>query len=211
MLYYVIMNKNTLIVATNNANKAQEIKQILGDFFYEIKSLKDLGLDINPVENGSSFFENAVIKAKAVYEHVNGDMAVIADDSGLIVKSLGEEPGVMSARYAGIDADDNKNNQKLLDKLEGVADRSAYFVCTVVLLLPDGKEIFAESRTCGEILKQPEGTGGFGYDSLFFSYDLKKSFGIASFLEKNQVSHRARALKALKEKFIEYVNKVKNL
>ena len=211
MLVLVFMNKQLLIAATNNTGKAKEIKEILGGFFYDIQSLKDLGLKINPEENGSSFLENAQIKARAVYKHCNRSMAVIADDSGLIVKSLGEEPGIMSARYAGVDADDNKNNQKLLDNLIGIDDRSAYFVCTAVLILPDGKEIFAESRTYGEILKQPEGTGGFGYDSLFFSYDLKKSFGTAASWEKNQVSHRARALKALREKYIEYIKKSKEV
>lgn len=197
------MNKKLLAVATNNAGKAKEIKEILGDFFEEIKSLKDLGLDINPEENGTTFLENARIKARAVFESVNGTMAVLADDSGLIVPSLGNEPGIMSARYAGIDADSQKNNQKLLNNLQGVADRSAYFVCTMVLLLPDGTEITAEGKTFGEIMNQPEGTGGFGYDPLFFSYDLKKSFGAATAFEKNQVSHRARALAELKQKYIE--------
>lgn len=196
---------NVLLAATNNAGKAKEIKEILGGFFDDIKSLKDLKLDINPEENGSTFLENARIKARAVFECVNGSMTVISDDSGLIVPSLNNEPGIMSARYAGIKADDQKNNQKLLKKLINEKDRSAYFICTVVLILPDGKEINAQGCTYGEILKQPEGTSGFGYDPLFFSHDLKKSFGLASSAEKNQVSHRARALYELKQKYIEYI------
>jgi XTP/dITP diphosphohydrolase len=196
------MNKKVLLAATNNDGKAKEIKQILGDFFQEIKSLKDLGLNINPEENGSTFLENAQIKARAVYNHIKGTMAVIADDSGLIVPALNDEPGIMSARYAGIDADDTKNNQKLLEKLKGMTDRRAYFICTVVLILPDGKEITAQGKVNGTILEKPEGGGGFGYDPIFFSDELKKSFGFAAPSEKNAISHRARALNELKQKFI---------
>ena len=190
--------KPKLIIATNNQDKAQEIKEILGDI-YQCFSLKDLGLKIDPQENGDTFLDNALIKARAVFDKMGGSLAAVADDSGLIVPALGGEPGIMSARYAGDDSDDEKNNQKLLQRLQDVKDRRAYFVC-VVVFINKNQTIFAEGKTYGEILSYPVGDNGFGYDPLFYSYDLKMSFGQATPEQKNQVSHRARALNQLKQK-----------
>src|SRR5690554_6829830 len=175
--------KQKLLIATNNQDKAQEIKEILGDIF-ECFSLKDLDIKVNPQENGDTFLDNALIKARAVFEKTGGSIAVVADDSGLIVSALGNEPGVMSARYAGADSDDEKNNQKLLERLQDAKDRQAYFVC-VVAFLDKNQTVFAEGKTYGEILSCPVGDNGFGYDPLFYSYDLKMSFGQATPEQKN--------------------------
>ena len=187
-----------LVIASNNPNKVREIKTIIGDFFAEVYTLKDLGIDVDVEETGTTFMENALIKAKAISDMTN--MCALADDSGLCVNALDGAPGVYSARYAGEEHDDKKNNALLLKNLEGKSDRSAYFVSTVVLYYPDGTHIDAEGRTEGTILFAPEGNNGFGYDPLFYSLDLKKSFASAAPEEKNAVSHRGRALNALKQK-----------
>ncbi len=185
-----------LIVASSNKGKIREIKALLGDR-YEILSMSDAGIDIEVEETGSTFEENAIIKAKAIYKACGEP--VVSDDSGLIVDSLNGEPGVYSARYAGIEHDDNKNNEKLLKNLEGKSDRRARFVSSVVFY--DGKRLVtAEGTVEGEILSERCGNNGFGYDPLFFSYELNKSFGDATDEEKNTVSHRARAFKNLTEK-----------
>ncbi len=185
-----------LVLASNNKGKLNEIRAIL-DGKYEVLSLSDCNVEIDPEETGSTFEENAIIKAKAVYDAVR--MPVISDDSGLEVYSLGGEPGVYSARYAGEEHSDAANNAKLLQNLEDKADRKAAFVCCAVYY--DGERtVTAPGRVEGEILYAPQGDGGFGYDPLFYSVELKKSFGLASFEEKNSVSHRSRAFKALSEK-----------
>ena len=187
-----------LVIASNNPNKVREIKTIIGDFFAEVYTLRDLGIDVDVEETGTTFMENALIKAKAISNLTH--MCALADDSGLCVNALDGAPGVYSARYAGEEHDDKKNNALLLKNLEGKPDRSAYFVSTVVLYYPDGTHIDAEGRTEGRILFAPEGNNGFGYDPLFYSLDLKKSFASATPEEKNGVSHRGRALTLLKEK-----------
>ena len=185
-----------LVLASNNKGKLNEIRAILSGK-YEVLSLSDCNVCVDPEETGTTFEENAVIKAKAVYDVVK--MPVISDDSGLVVYSLGGEPGVYSARYAGEEHSDRANNEKLLKKMENKCDRSAAFVCAAVYY--DGSKIVtAEGKVEGEILTAPQGTGGFGYDPLFYSKELEKSFEIASFEEKNSVSHRSRAFKALSEK-----------
>lgn len=189
-----------LVIASNNRNKIREIKSIVGDFFGEIYSLKELSVDIDVEETGATFEENALLKARAV-AGITGFCAV-ADDSGLCVDVLNGEPGVFSARYAGEGHDDAENNRLLLKNLLGAEDRRAHFISAVAFCMPDGKELTAEGRTDGFILDSPDGDGGFGYDPLFFSEDLGKSFGRASDSEKNSVSHRARALHALKEKLL---------
>ena len=184
---------NTILLASNNAHKLKEIRAILPDF--RILSLSEAGLDIDPDETGATFYENALIKAKALYEVCK--LPIIADDSGLCVDALDGAPGVFSARYSGgTDAD---NNQKLLRALDGVANRTAYFESCIVYY--DGiKSIAATGRTFGRIAMEAHGEGGFGYDPLFMSDDLGKTFGEASETEKNGVSHRARALAELAEK-----------
>ena len=185
-----------LIMATNNAGKVKELRAILGSFYDEVVSLKEAGVDLQVEEDGETFEENAVKKAQAAAIVTGCD--VLADDSGLCVDALGGAPGVYSARYAGEDATDKQNNDKLLAALEGVSDRSARFVCTVALVSGD-KVTTAYGEVNGEITLSPSGSGGFGYDPLFYYPELGKTFGELSADVKNGLSHRARALEALKQ------------
>lgn len=186
-----------IVIATNNKNKMSEIRSILGDRF-ELFSMADVGVFEEIEENGSSFLENALIKAKFVSQKTG--LTALADDSGLCVHALGGAPGIFSARYSGENANDERNNNLLLDNLKNINNRAAHFQCCVVLYRKDGSYINAEGKAEGEILRNLKGSGGFGYDSLFYSFDLKKTFGEANFDEKNKVSHRYRALLALSEK-----------
>ena len=187
--------RKTLVLASGNKGKIAEIGEMLPEF--SVIGYKDAGLDFEIEETGATFYENALIKAKAVSEALG--LPALADDSGLCVNALGGAPGIFSARFAG-DGNDEHNIVKLLKELDGVKDRSAKFVCSLVLYYPDGKIISAEGETNGEILFERAGENGFGYDPIFYSADLKKSLGEASSKEKNSVSHRSRALKNLKEK-----------
>lgn len=191
------MQFEEIVVASNNINKINEIRQILGDYI-KIFSMQDIGFFAEILEDGLTFYENALIKARAVAEFTS--MPVLADDSGLIVNALNGKPGVYSARFAGENSTDQENNDKLLKCLRGCKDRSAKFVCQMVLLLPDKSIVSVSGETHGEILRFPLGSGGFGYDSIFFSNDLKVSFAQATVNEKNTVSHRSKAVQALKEK-----------
>lgn len=184
-----------LVIASNNPKKIAEIKTIVGDFFQEIVTLKDLGIDVDVEETGTTFEENALIKARTICELTG--LPALADDSGLCVDYLDGAPGVYSARYAGEGHDDSENNALLLKNMEGVTDRSAHFCTVIALVYPDGKTLTAEGITDGTILTAPQGTNGFGYDPLFYSKDLKKSFASASPEEKNSVSHRGRALRKM--------------
>lgn len=186
-----------LAIATNNQHKLQEIRAILGDSFEELLSLKDLGIDVDVEETGSTLEENALIKARAILA-LSG-IATLADDTGLMVDALNGAPGVYSARYAGEEHDDAKNRALLLKNLDGVKDRSAHFATVIALCYPDGKTLTATGRVNGEILLSERGTEGFGYDSLFFSTELGKTFAEATQAEKNSVSHRGRALRAMLE------------
>ncbi|MCH5351486.1 MAG: RdgB/HAM1 family non-canonical purine NTP pyrophosphatase [Clostridiales bacterium] len=182
-----------IVLASNNAGKIREISEMLDG--YEIVCPRDMGIDFSVEETGSTFYENAFIKAKALYEICS--LPTIADDSGLCVDSLGGAPGVYSARYSG--GGDKENNKKLLSELQGVKDRKAHFSSCIVYY--DGKNIIeGTGHTYGKIGFSEDGDCGFGYDPLFISDDLHKSFGVATAEEKNSVSHRFRALKALKEK-----------
>ncbi|MBR5900216.1 MAG: RdgB/HAM1 family non-canonical purine NTP pyrophosphatase [Clostridia bacterium] len=187
--------KREIVVASGNKGKLKEIKEMLKD--YEVFGYKDFGLDFEIEENGNTFFENALIKAKAVAQALG--KPALADDSGIVVEALGGQPGIYSARYAG-DGDDAHNNQLLLKNMEGVEDRRAKFVCCMVYYTPDGNVVTASGETRGTIMQAPEGSNGFGYDCIFFSEDLQKGLGVASDQEKNSISHRSRALKALMEK-----------
>lgn len=187
--------RKTLVLASGNKGKIAEIGEMLPEF--SVIGYKDAGLDFEIEETGATFYENALIKAKAVSEALG--LPALADDSGLCVNALGGAPGIFSARFAG-DGNDEHNIDKLLKELDGVKDRSAKFVCSLVLYYPDGKIISAEGETNGKILFERAGKNGFGYDPIFYSADLKKSLGEASSKEKNSVSHRSRALKNLKEK-----------
>ena len=187
-----------IVLASNNKHKIEEVKQILDD--YEILSLNDIGFTKDIIEDGKTFEENALIKAKEVHEYLkdkNLNYIVMADDSGLCVDSLGGKPGVYSARYAG-NHDDVANRNKLLKEIERKA-RTAHFVCDIALYYPDGTYKIFEGVTDGEITKEELGGKDFAYDCVFFSTELNKTFGEASKDEKNSVSHRARALKKLKK------------
>lgn len=181
----------TIIAATGNKGKLKEIREILKGK-YEVKSMSEVGFDGVVVEDGTTFFENALKKAKTVSEALNAD--VLADDSGLCVEALGGAPGIYSARYSGSHGDDKANREKLLEVLKGVENRKAKFAASVVLYRKDGTYIRGDGETSGKIAFLEEGNGGFGYDPIFISDDLGKSFGLASAEEKNAVSHRKRAL-----------------
>ena len=183
-----------LIVASNNKGKIKEIKEILKDV-YEIVPMGEAGFNEEIEENGSTFFENALIKAKAVSEAL--DVNALADDSGLCVDALGGAPGIYSARFSGVHGDDAANRKKLLSELKNLKnpdERKARFVSSVVLYKRGGEVVSGMGETRGIIGFKEEGENGFGYDSIFVSDDLGKSFGVATAEEKNAVSHRKRAL-----------------
>ncbi len=182
--------KIKLVVATGNAHKLKEIAEIFPQF--EVVSQKQMGFFKDVEETGLTFAENALIKARAASKALG--CIALADDSGLCVNALQGAPGIYSARYAGEHGNDKKNRELLLKNMQGVKDRRARFECAVALVFPNGKELLAEGKTHGEILKAEVGDGGFGYDPIFQSDDLNKSFGVATAEEKNAVSHRSRAL-----------------
>ncbi len=189
----------TIVLASNNKNKIKEFKDILPD--YDIKTLEDIEFFDEIEETGKTFFENALIKAETIHNYLkekNLDYIVISDDSGLCATALNGEPGVYSARYSGKHGDDKGCREKLIKNLEG-KDKEAYFVCNIVVYYPDGTYKSFEGKTYGEILDKERGNNGFGYDSIFLSRDLGKSFGEVSNEEKNKVSHRYRAIKAMLE------------
>ena len=186
-----------LIIGSNNKHKVEEIKAILGGFYDEVLSLKEAGIALSVDEDQETFEGNAVKKAMEAFSETGFD--TLADDSGLSVDALGGAPGVYSARYAGEYASDEDNNARLLKELDGVKDRSAKFVC-VIALVRQGQVMTAKGEAFGRIICEPTGEGGFGYDPLFYSFELGKTFAQASAQEKNAVSHRARALFALKQK-----------
>lgn len=190
-----------LAIATNNAHKLQEIRAILGDSFDELLSLGDLGIDIDIEETGTTFKENAVLKAETIYKLCG--MPTLADDTGLMVDALDGAPGVYSARYAGIEHNDKNNRALLLKNLQNVENRNAHFETVIAICFPNGDILTSSGRVDGYILHEERGIEGFGYDSLFYSNELKKSFAEATSYEKNSVSHRGRALRAMLAKLNE--------
>ena len=187
-----------LAIATNNAHKLEEIRAILGNSFDELWSLKDLGIDVDVEETGTTLEENSLLKARTIC-NICG-MPTLADDTGLMVDALGGAPGVYSARYAGEAHDDKANRLLLLKNLDGVENRRAHFATVITICYPNGDFITSNGRVEGSILHEERGSEGFGYDSLFYSDELKKTFAEASQQEKNSVSHRGRALMAMLEK-----------
>ena len=195
-----------LIAATNNAHKLKEFREILGSAF-DIRSLSEEGFSIEVEEDQDTFLGNALKKAREVARLTSH--AALSDDSGLLVDALGGAPGVYSARYSGDNATDESNREKLLREMAPFTDpdaRGASFHSSVVICFPDGETITGEGDTRGRILFEETGENGFGYDSLFYSYDLGKSFGIATAEEKNSVSHRSRALTDLKSKLSSFIS-----
>lgn len=192
----------TIVLATNNAHKAEEIATALAIPGWEFRTLRELGIVSDPVEDASTFEGNARIKAHAAHK-ASGGMAALADDSGLVVDALGGAPGVYSARYAGEHATDADNNQKLLTELSQVPDdqRTARFVCTLVFVDEDGIETVAHGTIAGRIDHQKRGSEGFGYDPLFLPDVFADGRTLAEVGQdqKNAISHRGRALRALRE------------
>lgn len=189
-----------LVLASRNSHKIREWQQILRSYHldgFELISLDEAGIFGEIEENGNSFEENAAIKASAAAE--SGYLS-LGEDSGLEVFALGGAPGIYSARYAGEHGNDAANNARLLSELKGNADRSARFVCTIVLADPKtGSRQTFRGEACGTILEEMSGTSGFGYDPLFWYDELGKTFAEMSESEKNAVSHRARAIRQLVE------------
>ena len=184
-----------LALATNNKHKLQEMRAILDGCFDELLSLGDLGIDVDIEETGSTLEENALIKAREIVRLTG--MPALADDTGLMVDALDGAPGVYSARYAGEAHDDVANRALLLKNLSGIGNRSAHFGTVIAVCYPDGHYLVAEGRVDGIIIHEERGENGFGYDSLFFSNELGKTFAEASPEEKNAISHRGRALRAM--------------
>ncbi len=184
-----------LIIASGNSGKLREIRTILGDKFDEIVSMKEAGIDHETVEDGATFLENAQKKAREIAE-ISG-CAALADDSGICVDALGGAPGIYSARFCGRHGDDEANNRLLIEKLHDVQQRTAHYACAVSLAFPDGSELHAEGFLYGEIVDEPCGSGGFGYDPYFYLPAYGCTAAELSAEEKNKISHRAEALKKL--------------
>ena len=189
-----------LIIATNNAHKAQEIRQILADSFSALDTLREAGLAIEVVEDGATFAENAVKKAEQVLAAAPGYDAALSDDSGLAMDALGGAPGVYSARYAGPQHDDADNNRKLMADMAGVPDgqRGCRFVCAVALARRGRPTVTAEGACEGVLLRAPRGENGFGYDPYFYYPPAGRTFAELTGEAKNAVSHRRRALESLR-------------
>lgn len=188
-----------IVFATGNAGKMKEVRMILADLGVEVASMKDAGISIDIVEDGSTYEENALIKARAVAAAT--DDIVLADDSGLEIDSLNGEPGVYSARYLGEDTPYSVKNANLIERLQGVPDekRTARFVCAIAAVLPDGRELTTRAAIEGRIGYEEKGNGGFGYDPIFYVPELHKTTAELTGEEKNLVSHRGKALQLMKE------------
>ncbi len=192
-----------IVFATGNNDKMREIRQILGNLPVDISSMKEAGIDIDIEENGSTFEENALIKARAVAGCCKD--IVLADDSGLEIDFLGKEPGVYSARYLGRETPYPEKNAIILDRLKDVADkdRTARFVCAIAAVLPDGRELVVRGTMEGIIGHEIAGENGFGYDPIFFLPEYGKPSAELSPDEKNAVSHRGKALRMMADKLSE--------
>lgn len=193
------------VLATHNPGKLREMGEILKDFGIEVVSPKDLGITVDVEETGSTFAENAMLKAKAICKAAN--LPAIADDSGLCVDALNGAPGVYSARYGGEGLDDKGRYMLLLSSLRGAPTRAAHFACAVACAFPNGDTLTAEGRCDGSIAYAPLGEGGFGYDPVFLLPGTGKTFGQLTQEEKSAVSHRGRALKDFAGKLEAYLKK----
>lgn len=194
-----------IIFATGNQGKLKEIRMILKDLPVEIVSMKEAGIDINIDENGSTFEENAVIKAKAIMEKTG--CLVLADDSGLEVDYMDKAPGIYSARFLGEDTSYDVKNNYILDRLKGVPDelRTARFVCAVAAVFPDGRTVTRRGTIEGIIGHQTAGSNGFGYDPIFYVPEFNCTTAQLDPEQKNAVSHRGKALRAIGEVIREYL------
>ena len=186
-----------LIIASNNAHKIREIREILGGRFDTILTLREAGIDHETVEDGETFLDNARKKAREIAEIAG--CAALADDSGISVDALGGAPGVYSARYCGVHGEDEKNNDLLLENLQGKSDRRAHYTAAIVVAYPDGTTVEAEGYLYGTIGTERIGTGGFGYDPLFYIEPMGKTYAEMTADEKNAISHRGKAMRKLAE------------
>lgn len=188
-----------VVFATGNENKLKEIRMILADVDVEVISLKEAGIVLDVEENGGTFAENAMIKARACAQ--NTDLIVLADDSGLEIDHLNKEPGIYSARYMGEDTSYHVKNQNLINRLEGVPDemRTARFVCAVAAVMPDGREKVVEGSIEGRIGYEEKGKNGFGYDPIFYLPEYGCTSAEMASEQKNTISHRGRALEKMKD------------
>ena len=191
--------KRRIIFATGNKDKMEEIRQILADLGMEIISMKEAGVDIDIVEDGMSFEENAEIKARSVSRVLTNDI-VLAEDSGLEIDYLDKAPGIYSARFAGEDTSYDIKNRIFLDRLEGVPDeeRTARFVCAVAAVFPDGTSETVRETIEGRIAQEPAGENGFGYDPIFYVPEYECTTAEMSEEQKNELSHRGKALRSMK-------------
>lgn len=191
-----------IIFATGNEDKMKEIRMILADAGYEILSMKQAGIDIDIVEDGTTFEENAIIKATAISKVKEAEgCIVLADDSGLEIDYLNKEPGIYSARYEGVDTPYEIKNRIILDRLKDVPDkkRTARFVCAIAVAYPDGRVDTRRGTIEGRIAYEPAGENGFGYDPIFYVPELGKTTAELDPEEKNNLSHRGNALRAIRE------------
>ena len=196
--------KGRIVFATGNAGKVKEIQMIMEDTGMEVLSMKEAGISVDIEENGTTYEENALIKAREVAKYT--DAIVMADDSGLEIDYLNKEPGILSARYLGEDTSYRIKNQNLIDRLDGVPDekRTARFVCAIAAVLPDGRELTTRATIEGRIGYEEKGSHGFGYDPIFYVPQFGKTTAELTEEEKNQVSHRGKALRFMKEELKRY-------
>ena len=191
--------RERIVFATGNEGKMKEIRLILADLGMEILSMKEAGANPDICEDGKTFGENAEIKARAVWKETGG--IVLADDSGLVVDYIGGEPGIYSARYMGEDTSYAIKNQAIIDRLKEAegAERSARFVCNIAAVLPDGRVLHTEKTMEGLIAHEPAGEEGFGYDPILYIPEFGRTSAQLAIEEKNRISHRGKALEAMKE------------
>lgn len=191
--------KGRIVFATGNVGKMREIRMIMEDMGMEILSMKEIGINPDIVEDGTTFTENAIIKAKAVAALT--DAIVLADDSGLEIDALNKEPGIYSARYMGEDTSYRLKNANLIERLEGVPDekRTARFVCAIAAVLPNGELLTTLGTVEGRIGYEEKGANGFGYDPIFFLPEFGCTSAELTDEQKNEISHRGKALRAMKE------------
>jgi XTP/dITP diphosphohydrolase len=194
-----MMNNKKIVVASNNRHKVNEIKEILKGTGYTVISMSEEGIYTEPEENGLTFADNALIKAKEIARHT--DAIVLADDSGLSVDCLGGEPGVRSRRYSGEYSTDMENNTYLMEKVSNYKfeERTARFICCIAMIYPDKTTHIVQESCSGVIVLEPKGDNGFGYDPVFYIPHLDKTFAQLTMEEKNKISHRALALKRIRE------------
>lgn len=192
-----------IVFATGNEGKMREVRLILQDLGFPVLSMKEAGVSLDIEENGTTFAENAMIKARAVWEKTGG--IVLADDSGLVVDYLGGEPGVYSARYLGEDTSYEIKNQAIIDRLVDAKEeeRTARFVSAIAAVLPEGSELVTEGTVEGLIAHEPAGNGGFGYDPIFYLPEYGVTSAEIPIEKKNEISHRGKALEAMKIKLRE--------